>query len=63
MRTRPYCLVSGVIFTAVALLHAGRLANGWPFTVGPYDLPAAASWFGVVAAGALALWAFRLARA
>jgi hypothetical protein len=63
MRTRPYCLVSGAVFAAVALLHAGRLAAGWDFTIGPWSLPVAASWLGAPAAAALALWAFRLARA
>jgi hypothetical protein len=63
MRTRPYCLISGAIFSLVALLHVGRLAYGWPFVIGTWSLPVAASWAGAAAAGALACWAFRLARA
>lgn len=63
MRHRPYCLVSGAVFSLVALLHAGRLAYGWAFVIGPWSLPVAASWVGAPAAAALALWAFRLARA
>jgi hypothetical protein len=63
MRTRPYCLISGFVFSAVALVHVARLAYGWAFTIGPYDLPAAPSWVGAAAAAALALWGFRLARA
>jgi hypothetical protein len=62
MRTRPYCLTSGAVFSLVSLLHLGRLAYGWGFTIGPWSLPVGASWVGAPAAAALALWAFRLAR-
>jgi hypothetical protein len=45
MKDRFYSLISGTVFGVVALLHLLRLANNWPFQVGPWSLPLWASWF------------------
>jgi hypothetical protein len=35
MNTRPYLLISGVVFLLVALLHLVRVLNGWELQYGP----------------------------
>lgn len=62
MSPRPYLLLSGSIFTLVAALHIWRAASGLPFQLGAVSFPLGVSWAGGVAAAALAIWAFRLAR-
>ena len=61
MNTKPYLYVSASIFTLVALMHLTRLIQGWPVQLGEQMIPMAASWAGIVIAGALALWGFRSA--
>jgi hypothetical protein len=56
-----YLVVSGIIFAVVAVLHAVRLAKRWPAKIGGADIPQWVSWAGLVVAGALAYWAWRLA--
>ena len=58
---RAYLLISGLIFGAVALLHVTRLALDWPAQVAGWAIPLWLSWIGVLVAGALCIWAFRLA--
>jgi len=58
---KTYCLVSGVLFTLVAIAHLLRIVNGLPVQVGEFNVPMAASWIGLVVPAALALWAFRAA--
>lgn len=60
MNTRSYCLVSGTLFTLVALAHLWRIIGDIPVTVGGSSLSMALSWFGLVVPGLLAVWAFRL---
>ncbi len=61
MNQRTYFVISGVIFGGVALLHLLRLINHWEVVLGPWTMPLCLSWLGLVVAGALSLWAFRLA--
>lgn len=61
MDSRPYLLVSGLVFAVVAVLHLLRVVNGWSFQLGPLDLPMAVSWLGAIVPGILSVWAFRLA--
>lgn len=61
MNSRTYCLVSGVLFTLVALAHLWRIIGDIPVTLGGDSVPMAASWFGLVVPGLLAVWAFRCA--
>ena len=60
MNDRIYCLMSGVIFGAVAVLHFLRLINHWVVVLGPWVIPLWVSWIGLAVAGGLSLWAFKL---
>jgi uncharacterized membrane protein len=57
---RAYLQLSGLIFLAVALGHLLRVLRRWPLLIGGYPLPALASLLVAVAAGAMAVWAWRL---
>lgn len=61
MEYRKYCVVSGALFSLVALAHLVRIATGMAAQVGNYAVPMGLSWIGLVLAGALAIWAFRIA--
>ena len=58
---RTYILVSGSIFAVLALVHVARLFLGWPAQVAGWVVPMWISWIGILAAGALSVWAFRVA--
>ncbi len=58
---RTYLVVSGVIFGAVALMHILRLSLNWPVDLAGWMVPLWFSWIGLVVAGALCIWGFRLA--
>ncbi len=53
-----YVTVSGLIFAAIAVLHAGRIAYGWNAEIGGWMMPMWFSWVGVAIAGYLAYSAF-----
>lgn len=57
-----YLLVTAVIFGFVSVVHLARAVNDWVFVIGPMALPRYVSWIGFIVAGALAVWAFRLAK-
>ena len=57
---RAYLLISGVIFGVVAIFHGLRLFLDWPAQVGGWAIPLWVSWIGILVAGALCVWAFRL---
>ena len=54
-----YVVVSGVLFGVIAVLQAVRALNQWPLQVAGFDVPMWASWFAMVVAGGLCVWAFR----
>ena len=59
---RRYDIVSGVIFTILALAQLTRTLLAWPVQVAGFDVPI---WFSGVAfliTGSLAVWAFRSSR-
>ena len=62
MATKPYFVVSALIFGLVAILHLLRSLNHWVFQIGPLILPPWLSWVGIFVAAALSAWGFRLAR-
>ncbi len=62
MNDQIYFFISGFIFGCVTLLHFLRLINHWVIVLGPWSVPLWLSWFGLVIAGGLSVWAFRLAR-
>lgn len=58
MSNRNYCVVSGVIFTLVALTHIWRYFLDLPLQVGAWHVPRSLSLIGALVAGLLAVWAF-----
>ena len=54
-----YGVVSGALFGVIAVFQAVRAFNQWPVHVGSLEIPVWASWFAMVIAGSLCVWAFR----
>lgn len=63
MNYKSYCVVSGVLFSLVALAHLLRIVYGVSLQVDDYVVPMFVSWIALIVPGALAVWAFRLGRA
>ncbi|MFQ5937114.1 MAG: hypothetical protein ACE5LB_11985 [Acidiferrobacterales bacterium] len=61
MTYKPYCAVSGTLFSVVALAHLMRLMYGWHIQVDDLAVPMWVSWAGLFIPGLLAVWAFRVA--
>ena len=61
MNSRKYCVVSGILFSLVAIAHLLRILNGASVLIDDYAVPMSVSWVGLVVPGVLALWAFRVA--
>ena len=62
MTPKMFYLVSGCIFSAVALLHALRIALGWEAVIGGWPFPMWLSIVGLLVAAYLAYTAFCLSR-
>ena len=62
MTQGTFSLITGIIFSLVALLHAVRLFYGWHVTIENLVVPIWISWMGLVITGYLAYEGFRLAR-
>jgi hypothetical protein len=62
MGHKEYCVVSGVLFSLVALAHLLRIILAMPVQVDEFDVPMLVSWVGLVVPSGLAFWAFRLSR-
>jgi hypothetical protein len=60
MGHRKYCVVSGALFTLVALAHLLRIVYGMSIQVDEYVVPMFFSWVGFVLPAALSFWAFRI---
>jgi hypothetical protein len=60
---RFYLRVSGTLFGLIALGHLLRLVYRVPAELGQWVVPLWVSVIGLLVPAALALWAFRLARA
>ena len=60
---RTYLQTSGVLFAIVALGHLFRVFRHWPVDLAGHVIPLWVSWLGLVVAGGLSIWAFRLMRA
>jgi hypothetical protein len=55
-----YLRITAVIFGVVVLVHALRMALGWPIVIAGWSVPQWMSAIGVVVAGALCAWALSL---
>ena len=62
MMHKKYCLVSGVLFSLVAVVHLLRIIYGTSVQVNAYEVPMLVSWLGFALPAALASWAFTLGR-
>jgi len=62
MGYRKYCILSGVLFSLVALAHLSRIVYGMSIQVGDYVVPMFVSWIGLAVPAGLAVWAFRISR-
>jgi len=62
MQSRPFVVLSTLIFIAVAIVHALRLYRHWPVHLGPYAIPLNFSWIGLAVAGLLGIWGIALLR-
>ncbi len=62
MGHRGYCVVSGVLFSLVALAHLLRIVYGLSIQVEDVAIPILASWIGLIVPAALSIWAFRITR-
>lgn len=54
LSAKIYTRVSGVIFLAIAVLHAVRLVRDWEAVIGGWSVPIWLSWVALVVAGYLA---------
>ncbi len=59
---KSYLRITGALFGLIVALHVMRLVQGSPAQVGSWSVPMWVSWVGIVVAGALCIWAVRLAR-
>lgn len=62
MTQRTFCLMTAVLFSLIALLHAVRLLRGWQVTINGAVVPIWISWIGLAIAAYLAYEGLRLAR-
>jgi len=59
MTQKTFALISGIIFTIVALAHLLRLAQGWDIIIAGWLVPLWVSWIGLVIPGILAYHGLR----
>ena len=59
---RRYELVSGIIFTIMAIAQLTRTVLGWPVQVDLFTVPVWLSGVAFLITGGMAIWAFRSAR-
>jgi hypothetical protein len=62
MSAKQYCIVSGVLFALISIVHLLRIINGISIQVDQYAVPMTFSWVGFIVPGTLAFWAFRTCR-
>ena len=62
MQHKNYCLVSGGLFSLVALAHLLRIVYGMSIQIDDFAVPMLASWIGLILPAGLAFWAFRITR-
>ena len=63
MSSKTYCSVTAFIFLLIGIVHVVRVAIGFTFQIGNWDLPRVVSALGAVIALGLAWWGFKAARA
>jgi hypothetical protein len=61
MNRKTFFMLTGIIFTLVALFHLVRIFMEWPVMIADWSVPKWVSWVGLIVAGGLALFGFRFA--
>jgi hypothetical protein len=61
MTREAFCIVAGLIFAVVALLHLLRIYMDWPVVIADWSVPMWVSWIALVVAGILAIWGLAFA--
>jgi lipopolysaccharide export LptBFGC system permease protein LptF len=62
MGHKQYCVISGAVFSLVALAHLIRMVYGMSVQIDEYAVPMSVSWVAFIVTAALAVWAFRTGR-
>lgn len=62
MNQKTFQSLTGIIFAAIAVFHALRIAYAWPAIIGTYAVPMWLSWAALIIAGYLAYAAYQLRR-
>ena len=62
MSHKTFSLVTGMVFSVVALMHVVRIALGWQAVLAGWAVPMWVSWLGAVVPGFLAYQGFSLSR-
>lgn len=62
MSGRPFTLIAAIIFALMALVHAYRLAVGFPITVGDTGISQGVSWIAIIVTAGLSYGLFRESR-
>lgn len=60
MGHKEYCIISGTLFSLVALAHLLRIVYGMSVQIDEFAVPMLVSWVGLIVPGVLAVWAFRI---
>ena len=59
---KRFCLVTGIVFSVISVLHLLRAVLGWGAVIGGFDVPVWFSWVAVFAAAFLAYSGFKLVK-
>jgi len=59
MTQKAFSLIAGILFALVALVHLGRIVQGWDVTAAGMAIPMWVSWAGLVVTGMLAFFGFK----
>jgi len=62
MNTKPYLIVSTLIFALVAVMHLMRLMLGWSVVLGMTSIPPLVSMLAVLVSAGIAIWGLTLVR-
>lgn len=62
MNSKSFALTSSLLFLAIAVLHALRIAYGWSAVIGGWAVPMWFSWLAIIATAYLAYAGLRLAK-
>jgi protein-S-isoprenylcysteine O-methyltransferase Ste14 len=61
-RTKPFTMISAIIFAVMALLHVYRIFTHFQIVLGSHVIPLWASYVGIVVSGLLAVMLYKESR-